>query len=529
MTRNARNEVLIIVPPNSNTVIENSLLTVTQPQEHSDWSDFPCLGALSLTSALKQNPSLIPLYVDGNIIDIPTILSYISSNSNHILAVCISALTDSYEAGTIIARHAKAVDNRIWTVVGNDHFTALPDECLRHSKCFDFGFVGNEVIAPFSQLMGDLRAGVPIKPDAYPGLTSKAGDSVKTTPFRPESVFSHYSYSLIDEGFSHTHQYSSQFKQRIAPRVRELLGKTVTAGVPIELGRGCVKFANNDACSFCSIQYGGMWRNQLSPGGAWQVVTAAWEAGYDYLNITADELPLTFVSLLNGMNSAKPKWWRDLSAEDRPMLVGYARADGIADERRTRLLVDLGIRQVMIGMDAGSAISLAAMNKPLGGRHRDIRQAADQLFELNWKALQVARDHGLLIKAGFVIGHIGMTPEILTENIERIEALISKGRDIITAVDVEVLSPQPGSRDFIYLTSPQTATVAAERLGLSIAELNELNAVAANWRDRDVVPSELTMRDFARAFMPEVGFDALATARSQVRNFAQQAGIMVGV
>lgn len=527
-SQQARNEVLIVVPPNSNTVLDDHLLTVTRPQEHSDWSDFLCLGALSLVCALRANPALRPIYVDGTIIDLGEILSYISDNSERVLAVCVGVLTANYEAGVLIARHAKAVDPRIWTVVGNDHFTALPAECMRYADVLDYGFVGNEVVGPFTELVGRLHAGVPVTPGAVPSLVTRTGGSVDVAPPRPEPVFSRYGYEFIDDGFSHTATYTRQFRKRIAPRVEELLGKRVSAGVPVDLGRGCVKFAADDACTFCSIQYGGLWRNQLTPETAWQAVAAAWGAGYDYLYITADELPITFSSLLWGMNSAKPPWWQSLPVDDRPMMVGYARADGVADPRRTQLLVDLGVRQVMIGMDAGSALSLAAMNKPLGGRRRDRMVEAEKLYQLNWKALEVARDHGLLIRAGFVVGHLGMSPELLAENVERIKALISEGRDVISAIDVEVLSPQPGSYDFTYLTSPAAAMAAADRLGLAIADVDELERVAGNWRGRDVVLPELAMRDYARALMPGVAFDALAEARSSIRQFAKSAGVVIG-
>ncbi|GAA3434196.1 hypothetical protein GCM10018954_038000 [Kutzneria kofuensis] len=66
-----------------------------------------------------------------------------------------------------------------------------------------------------------------------------------------------------------------------------------------QIGRGCIKFARNDACSFCSIRFGGMWRNSVpSAEAAWQVIHAAHTAGYDYLYLTADELPLMFGRLL---------------------------------------------------------------------------------------------------------------------------------------------------------------------------------------------------------------------------------------
>lgn len=57
---------------------------------------------------------------------------------------------------------------------------------------------------------------------------------------------------------------------------------------------GCIKFNGDDACSFCSIQYGGMWKNELPAEEAWLAIRLAWTAGYDYLYVTADELPLTF-------------------------------------------------------------------------------------------------------------------------------------------------------------------------------------------------------------------------------------------
>jgi anaerobic magnesium-protoporphyrin IX monomethyl ester cyclase len=523
-----RSEVLSVVPPNSNTVIDGRLLTVTRPEEHSDWSDFLCLGALSLACALESDADVSATYVDGTIIDIEDIYRYIDENAARILAVCVGVLTANYEAGMMILRHAKAVDHRIWTVVGNDHFSALPAECMARSECIDFGFVGNEVVGPFTSLIGDLRAGRQVEPDSYPGLVTRGPSGVHVAAHAPEDLFSGYDYRVVDRGFDHTPRYTSQFQSRIAPRMKELLGKEVTAGVPIDIGRGCIKFAKNDACTFCSIQYGGMWRNSLTAETAWRAIEAACTAGYDYLYVTADELPLTFAGLLAGMNRSKPPWWEALTDNDRPMIVGYARADGIADPRRTSSLVELGVRQVMIGMDAGAPVSLAAMNKPVRGRQEDAMRQAEELYEANFRALGVARDAGMLVRAGFVVGHLGMTSNLLDENLERIKALIDQGKDVISAVDVEVLSPQPGALDFTYLTTPDVAVAASARLGLQLADRSELERVAANWRGTDVVVPELAMRDFASAFMPEVSFDELAAARAAIRSHAKRSGAVVG-
>jgi radical SAM superfamily enzyme YgiQ (UPF0313 family) len=290
----------------------------------------------------------------------------------------------------------------------------------------------------------------------------------------------------------------------------------------VDIGRGCIKFAMDDACSFCSIQYGGLWRNALEPHAAWAVIENAWRSGHDYLYLTADELPLTFTALLKAMLAEQPSWWRDLPDDERPLIVGYARADGLSDPRKASLLRQLGIRQLMIGMDAGSAVSLAALNKPLRSKQ------GEQLTAQNFTALRVARDTGLLVRGGFVLGHIGMTPAILDENLQIIKALLSEGRDVISAVDIEVLSPEPGSRDFKYLTSPELAAIAAERLNLTLADAPLLQSVAKRWRGCDIVPPEESMRDYAAAFMPDLPFDRLIGARKELRAFAQSLGIVVG-
>ncbi|MEV1179529.1 hypothetical protein, partial [Nonomuraea sp. NPDC049784] len=353
---------------------------------------------------------------------------------------------------------------------------------------------------------------------------------IHLTPPGAEPVFAGFDYSLADCAFQHTPLYTGHFQQRIAPRLKELLGRKVSAGVPVEIGRGCVKFAGDDACSFCSIHPGTLWRNQLSAEQAWHVLEAAVRAGYDYLYLTADELPLTFAKLLTAMNATQPAWWTALPDPDRPVLVGYGRADGIADPRRTALLTSLGVRQIMIGMDAGTPLSLAAMNKPVGGRRRDVLAEAERLYEKNATAITVAREHGLLIRAGFVVGHIGMTPALLHENLQRILALISEGAagGVFSAVDVEVLSPQPGARDYTYLTDPAAAQAAASRLGQSISGEAVRTAIAERWRGQAVVPPEDAMRDYARALMPEVSFDDLADTRARIRAHAKACGVVIG-
>jgi anaerobic magnesium-protoporphyrin IX monomethyl ester cyclase len=524
-------QVLVINPPNSSSVMDTVACTVTHPDELTDWANVPSLGALTLASALTGIPGITPVYLDGTVVPWPELLAYIAENAGDIFAVGVSVLTASYEAGLQLLEHVKQVQPRAWTILGNDHFTALAETCLTHRRdCVDYGFVGNEVVGPFRALIGDLYRDQLRSPAAYPGLAAWDGDRVVLTPQQPEPVFTGQRYELIDAVFPHSEYYTRNFRARVGPRMRELMGADVSRGVPVEFARGCIKFSRDDACTFCSIQYGGMWRNSLeSPAHAWDMLRRATRAGYDYLSVTADELPLTFGSLLREMARTRPAWWTAASGSERPLLAGYARADGLANPRHAAVLRDLNIRYLMVGLDAGAPLSLAALNKPLApARDTDPRRRAERMFQHNIAALHAAREEGLFLKAGFVVGHLGMTPDLLKLNTEAMCTLIDNGKDALASVDIEVLSPEPGSRDYQYLTRPALAADAAARLGLTIADDDIRHRVARDHASLDVIDREQAMSDYALALMPGLTLDDVAAARATVRAHARAAGILVG-
>jgi anaerobic magnesium-protoporphyrin IX monomethyl ester cyclase len=527
-----RKLVLIINPPNSNTVLDGAQCTVTRPDEHTDWSNFPSLGVLTLASALADLPGVVPVYIDGTVIPWTTMISFIERHADRLLAVCASVLTASYEAGIRLLETAKAARRSIWTIVGNDHITALPEQCLRNQRhSIDFGFVGNEVVSSFRALIADLRGGAPVDVGKYPGIVALAPHGLHRGPLAPEPVFTAHRHDLIDAELPHTPSYDAHFQARIAPRMREMLGISLRRGVPLELGRGCIKFRDNDACSFCSIQFGGLWRNELrSAEEAWSVIQSAWSAGYDYFYVTADELPLTFGGMLNQMHARAPTWWSALPERERPILVGYARADGLSSPRLAANMHRIGFRQLMLGLDAGLPVSLAAMNKPLSPlRRRDqLLTAAERMFEHNVQALRVAREEGIVLKVGFVVGHLGMTRALLRANVEQMRALLSEGRGAIASLDVEVLSPEPGSLDYACLVDVDMAERRASALGLTIAPRRFRAELAEEWRSRDVIDREQAMSDYIQASMPELNLDDLAKARAEVRAHAKQQGIVVG-
>ncbi|MCL0058698.1 radical SAM protein [Dehalococcoidia bacterium] len=523
MTR--RKKVILINPPNSSQVLHLSRPNGYDVKFPPDWGYQPNLAILTLASALLEVPLVEPVYLDGMACPLKDIFRYISDNRDATLAVCVSMLTGSYQAGLSILEHAKSENQNIVTVVGNDHFTALYELCLRNRKgIIDYGFVGNEVITSFRSLVADLAMGSLKDLHQYAGITAMTKNGVVAIPQHKERIFTDIHYPLIDAVYPHNKVYTENFQRSIAERVRIALGKKVAQGIPVEIARGCIKFRNDNACTFCSIQFGGMWRNSVADAaGAWSVLWTAHKAGYDYLNITADELPLTFTQLLRQMELAKPEWWTAGSEAQRPLLSCYARPEGLQKDDNVRRLANLGYRWVMVGVDAVLPISLSAINKPL---FKSGIPSAERIFTANRAVLTNAGRHGIRLKLGLVLGHLGMTKALLREGVEAFCTLIDSERDSVAAVDVSILSPEPGSRDYAYLVHPDAAQRAAESLVLEIADHSFLRCIGDKWRDADIVDIGMAVDDYVKAMMPELSVNDLRKARTQILAFCKARGIM---
>ncbi|WP_454737805.1 B12-binding domain-containing radical SAM protein [Cupriavidus necator] len=523
----SRNVVFFINPPNSNDIdpVPASCETVSKGMQHTDWANFPHLGILSLASYVDSLPELQAIYLDGVVHSISVITSQIQAKAASTLAVCLSAITANYQAALRIAHTIKTTDPAISVIMGNDHFSALSREILsRHHMLIDCGFVGNEIYTGLGQYLKDLRRHT--LDGTYPGAVRWLAGQIVHDPQICEEVNRVIDYDLIDRLLPHTPLYSANFTRRLGRRIVHLTGRHARRGVPVEIARGCIKFSGNDACSFCSIQYGGMWKNELHAVQAWQVIYNAWSAGYDYLYVTADELPLTFARLMLDMAEAPPEWWQQLEPDERPILVGYARADGMEKEHVLDAMRQIGFRILFVGVDAGASLSLQALNKPL--KNRDPRLASRRMHASNLRALLNARNHGVLIKAGFVLGHIGMNEALLEENVRTYVEFLRDGQDVIVSADIELLSPEPGSRDFHYLTHPDVAATVSSGLGLEISPVGLRETIANAYRGADIFDRECAIKDYIRALMPELSKNLLAQAREDVRAACKGLGIVVG-
>ncbi|WP_233203014.1 B12-binding domain-containing radical SAM protein [Chitinimonas sp. BJB300] len=519
--------MFFINPPNSNDIgtVQTDSQFVSKGVQHTDWANFPHLGILSLASYIDSLPDLESIYIDGVVHALDAIVEVIRNHAPRTLAVCLSAITANYEAAIMLARKIRALDPEILIVMGNDHFSALSQEILsRHHALIDCGFIGNEIYAGLGQYLQERQRRAP--DGIYPGCVRWLDGALVADPQIREGVNRVIDYRLIDRALPHTVLYSANFTRRLGRRIQQLTGRHVRRGVPVEIGRGCIKFSGDDACSFCSIQYGGMWKNELPAEQAWQAIHAAWSAGYDYLYVTADELPLTFARLMLDMAEVPPPWWQALEPAERPILVGYARADGMEKEQVLKAMRHIGFRILFVGVDAGAALSLQALNKPL--KNKQPALAAQRMYESNLRALQNARDHCISIKAGFVLGHLGMNEALLEENVQTYVEFLCRGQDVIVSADIELLSPEPGSKDFHYLTHPESAATLSDHLGLPIAPAELRAQVAEQYRNIDIFDREQAIDDYIRVFMPALSKNRLAQARERVRTECTRLGIVIG-
>lgn len=479
----------------------------------------PALGALTIATAINSIPGVTCSYIDGSVVHESDIVSYLSERSSQLLAVGLSLVTANYAAGLAIASRVKELSGQIFVFAGNDHATSLASLCMRKRPQIDAILTGDDCLRGVRRLILELLSATPHL-ETVPGIVYRdSGSIIRTaTPNVVESLIP--DYRIIDRTFPHYKHYDRNFDARVAQRMSRLHSLELTRATPIELARGCIKFRDGDSCSFCSIHRSDTWRSTLTWPTIEHAMIAAVESGHDYLYVTADELALTFWPLI--LQLAETQIAKRLDAT----LVGYARADGLARSSRANRLYEAGFREIMVGFDAATVPTLLAMNKPVKSA-KDPHAAAEDLWAANFAAIDKARHTGLSLRAGFVIGNFGLTQYLHRQNIERILEVISYGSDVISAVDVEVLSPQPGALDYSCLVEPETSQLRADALG-AIVHRDHIGSMAEKYRDMDIVDREQAMEDYVSLFMPELDLVALGAARDKVREHARSLGVFVG-
>ncbi|MCJ1680541.1 hypothetical protein MTF65_24970 [Streptomyces sp. APSN-46.1] len=494
---------------------------------------YPNLGLLTLMSAVR--PRLVGTdlrvgYFDGTLHGNPALEAFIEAKADQIAALCFSTLTANYGASITMAKRAKALNPETLVVLGNDHFSALYERIMANQPVVDYGFHGNDVVEGFADFITDVLTGTTRPGMDYPGLVHR--DAAGTVHCQPEDPTEYHrlplvDYSLTDTLMPHAPRYlDGQRQVYFFMRDREFNSQV------IDIGRGCVKFAGErlegvplNACDFCGIIPGSKEITMPEAARAWAIIENAWRQGFNYLYVTADELPLTMWRMLRNMAANQPTWYQSLPVGDRPKMFGYARAEAFATgpDRIDLLVNQLGLDHFFIGFDGLSDLSLRVMNKqPVGGRGR-----ADRPMEHNLRALDGVIKRGGMITAGLVLTHLGITADIMAANHAELTRIVDSTPRTFAALDFGPLCPIPGSQSFRYLTHPTYAARRAASFGLVVNQ-DYLEARAAFYRTADELDMDQMIGDFVTGCCPKIDMDTVEEYISKTGDLANRHGIVIG-
>jgi anaerobic magnesium-protoporphyrin IX monomethyl ester cyclase len=498
---------------------------------------YPNLGLLTLGTSLqcalrRSNVTATVLYYDGSLLGDEFIRAYIAQNADRLPVIGYSAYTLNYGACVSLARHAKDCNAGIVNIIGNDHFSALYQEIItRQQDVFDYGFCGNDVVEGFTELVLGLLTGNLAELKSYPGLVfrdSRSAGGVTRCAENP-AEFSRLplpDYSLLDSLVPHSDRYHREQRSFYAYVREEGLRITV-----IEIARGCLKFSGRrnesgiplNACDFCGIIPGSNALSAQNAQRAWEIIRNAFEQGYNYLFVTADELPSTFWPLVRSMADQLPEWYRGLEPADRPRMMCYARADAFRERVQDRidlLMNTLGFDHFFVGLDGFSSASLRAMNKGINRRAND----TDDLLHHNLVACREIARRGGKLSAGAVITHLGITPAMLETNYQMMRQVITQYPRLFMELDFELLCPIPGSLAFDYLRRPGMARARAGALGLNVDD-RQLEMLHSKYQGEDELdPQELTS-DFILGCCPDITVEMAHEYLRRIRQLAVEEGI----
>ena len=498
---------------------------------------YPNLGLLTLGTSVKRalrenGVAARVLYYDGSLNGDEFLEGYIAENAERLAVIGYSSYTPNYVACANLARHAKRCNPRIVNVIGNDHFSALWQEVMqRKAGIFDYGFYGNDVVEGFTAFVLGILTGKPVEPASCPGLVYRdpgAPAGVARSPENPQEYarLPLVDYSLLDSLVPHAGGYHHE-QQSFYPYMRE---EGLRATV-IDIARGCIKFAGRrseggiplNACDFCGIVPGSKAMAAQSAERAWAVIRNAFEQGYNYLFVTADELPSTFWPMVRDMAERMPEWYLELEPSERPRLMGYARADAFRENLQERidvLMGSLGFDHFFVGLDGFSTQSLRALNKGINRRAND----TDDLLEHNLSACREIARRGGRLTSGAVITHLGITPEVMEVNFRMMERVLHEYSPLFMELDFELLGPIPGSLAFDYLRRPGMARARANALGLNVNDAH-LALLHEKYRGQDELEPEELIRDFILGCCPDITVELAYDYLRRIRRLAAEQDI----
>lgn len=513
--------ILLVNPANT---LEGSL-------RDYETSIYPNLGLLTLGSSLqsKLDKKLLKArvyYLDGALYGNEMVYQQIADLAPDIKVLGLSCYTYNYASCLEIAKYAKKVNPNIITIMGNDHFSALAKLIMRKRVgIIDYGFSGNDIVDGFTDFAIDLLQENRLTFSSYAGLVYRGSEEdIKINPenYSEFNVLPLVNYQLQDSLLPHDQLYHNAQKTFYSYVKDDSLKVTV-----VDIARGCLKFAGKrsatnipmNACDFCGIIPGAREVAYQSSLKSWEILRNAYEQGYNYLFLTADEFPSTFWKLAKEMVDTIPNWYTEIPQKNRPKIMCYARADSFRENYSQRidlLMNKLGFDHFFVGLDGFTTSSLQAMRKGLNSNNTNI-----DLSEYNFKALsEISRRNGK-VTAGAVITHFGITNKLLEQNFEALKNFVELYAPNFVELDFELLCPIPGSHAFSYLTVPGAAQKRAQELGVEVNN-NYLSHLYEKYKEEDLFNPEELINDFIISCCPDINVDIAHEYLKRIRDLVDK-------
>jgi anaerobic magnesium-protoporphyrin IX monomethyl ester cyclase len=491
-----------------------------------DQSSFPNLGLLELASCIVAQAQKVKLnvhiaYYDGSVFGNDRLRTFLRLHHQRVAVVGFSCFTQNFESCLEFAKSIRLLDPDIKICLGNDHFSVLSEEILsQHHDCIDFGFRGNDVVESFASLAIDQLRGFQLHLETYPGLVWRRGPRVVCNSEEPVSMDNRVpiDYSLMDTLIEDT---SDRYVARQGAQTL-FMRQCGYRGTSVNIARGCLKYRKrglddwahpSNTCDFCSLFAGQPAVSSMSPPRAWEAIRNAFEQGYNYLYITADEFPLTFWPLIRAMVETRPPWYTDLPETMRPKLFVDIRGDAFANGRTSRLETlhaGLNVDHVFMGIDAFTLESVLATNKYFSTSPEHYLAACKEACD----AITVC---GMRLTVGSVINHMGTTKTILDKSLNEIANFLQRYSSSLVQFDFAILIPMPGSLAFDCLVMPDIATQRARELGVDI-DHDYLRVTSNKYRKQTVFNDEELRRDFVKACSPHVTYELLIEHMKKLRD-----------
>ncbi|MFA5357136.1 MAG: radical SAM protein [Candidatus Omnitrophota bacterium] len=363
-------------------------------------SSMPSIALLSLAAvAKKEGFEVLIIPADSMGLDRERITERISQFQPDCLAIT-STTPAIYEAHRL-AERVKRLNNKITTLIGGHHISALPRETMRHFPGFDIGIV-NEGELTLSELLGRLDRKEPIEP--VKGIVFRGDGEIVLNDTREFIVdldtLPYPAWELL-EGFPSSY-YPPFFRFKRMP------------AAAIVTSRGCPQ-----QCIFCSKAVFG---NHIRFFGA--------EYVFGMMELLRNRYGVKEILIEDDTFLVKKERARDICAlilKNRLDISWscLARVDD-AEEDILRLMKRSGCWQIGFGIESGSqeVLDLAKKNINLADARR---------------AMEIARKTGISTKGFFILGFPNDTPATLEDTAGFIR------ESSLSDISVSFMTPMPGT------------------------------------------------------------------------------------